>query len=291
MPPSLEVAVISLQTAQERRRTITSQFASSPHEWAFFDAHTSLINADLRYDADEILRTYGRTLSPAQLAVWSSHYSVIQNFLENSRCSHLLVFEDDVLFDTKFPLIRLASFCSDHGIHYVRLYGMYHTPAANLSYFFDRSIVRYKSSPAGAQAYLMSKEGARRFTEASRQVDTAVDLAMDYFWRTGLPIYSVFPFPVIERFTPSSIPILPATALEPKVRFAWNRTRIANKLRKWRANARLASKDSQIRNAALDFQQVHAADVASSGSGAPQLSFGGMATVGTCRAGQPDQPA
>lgn len=254
--PALEIVVINVKQAEERRRRITAQFATLGHPWRFFEAHTTLTNPALRYDPARILRTYGRQMTPAQLALCSSHYTVIAEFAENGAGDYLLVFEDDVLFDTAFPLDALTRYCSDTGIDYIRLFGMYYAGARQLNFFFDRSIVRYRSSPAGAQAYMLSRKGAARVVETCRDIETAWDLSLDEFWKTGLPIHSVFPFPVMERFSPSSVPMNEYGPLSPRERLTWLAHRARNKLRKLRANLRLAQADRSLRARDPGFQQV-----------------------------------
>ncbi|MDF0602094.1 glycosyltransferase family 25 protein [Psychromarinibacter sp. C21-152] len=254
--PSLEISVISLPAATRRRALIETTFADLPHAWSFFDAHTGLQHPALRYDAGRIRRSFGHTLTQPQLAVWSSHYSVIDRFLEQGTSDYLLVFEDDVIFDTAFPLNDLLSFCQGNGIDYIRLFGMYAAKSTQLSFLFDRAVIRYKSSPLGAQAYLLSRAGAAKMVAACRDVDTSIDIAMDSFWKTDLPIYSVFPFPVIERFSPSSIPMQQGQPLGAPDKAVLTARRVRRKLDKFLANAALMRRDRQIRRAALDFVQV-----------------------------------
>lgn len=261
MPHNIEIAVISLVGAAKRREQMTAQFADLPLAWSFFDAHTSLENEDLSYNDAEIVSHFGRKLSAPQLGVFSSQYTVVKRFLDESTSDYLLVFEDDVIFDTSFPIEELATLCAEKEIEYIRLFGMYNAKATYLSYFYDRTIIRYQSSPCGTQAYLISKAGAKMFTDAWRKVELPVDLAFDAFWRTGLPIYSVFPFPVIERFSPSTIPILSPDPMGIRDKAMWNLNRIANKLRKIRENARLARADAKFRRSALPFRQIETQDL------------------------------
>lgn len=255
--PSLEIAIINLERAEERRRFMTEQFAGLDHPWRFFKAHTSLVNPALRYDPQKILRTYGREMTPAQLALCSSHYSVIAEFAETGESDYILVFEDDVIFDTAFPLGSITTLCRDDSIHYMRLFGMYYAPAKQLEFFYDRAIVRYRSSPAGAQAYILSKEGAARVAETCRDIETAWDLSLDEFWKTGLPIISVFPFPVIERFSPTSVPMNELGSLATGDRLAWLKHRAKNKLLKMRTNFKLSGSDKAGLTHDQGFRQIH----------------------------------
>ena len=254
--PDLEIRVINLARATQRRAWMEQQMAPLNRPWSFFEAHTALMNPRLRFDPDSVRRTYGRDLTPGQVALWSSHYTVIAEFAETSASGHLLVMEDDLMLDPAFPLDELIGWCKGEDIHYMRLYGMYHRDAEQLSYFYDRAILRYHSSPSGTQAYLLSKEGARRIAETCRLVDTAWDLALDEFWKTGLPLYSVYPFPALERFSPSSVPINDIAPLDRADRIGFVKTRVVKKLCKIAENRRLRRRDRAMQARDQGFRQV-----------------------------------
>src|ERR1700722_7497164 len=141
----VEIVVISLPGAVERRRKIEAMFEGTGLDWSYFDAHISLKHSGLRYDLDEVKKRFGRTLSVPEIAVCSSHVAVLHEFLERGSTEYVLVLEDDVVFDTDFPLGEFAAFCAEKGIDYIRLFGKHYAAAVRLGFFFDRSIVRYKS--------------------------------------------------------------------------------------------------------------------------------------------------
>jgi glycosyl transferase, family 25 len=255
---TVEIVVISLPSATQRRRNIEAMFEGTGLNWSYFDAHTSLKHPGLRYDLGEIKRRFGRTLSAPEIAVCSSHVGVLSGFLERGSAEYVLVLEDDVIFDTDFPLDAFSAFCSGKGIDYVRLFGKHYAEAVRLGFFFDRSIVRYKSSPAGAQAYLMSKAGARRFLESYRSIDATVDLAMDSFWNLQLPIYSIFPYPIIERYSPTSIPMPPhVKELSGWENLVWQCNRTITKLKKIYANMVLGATDRRMKQESWRFRQIY----------------------------------
>ena len=140
--PTLEIKVINLARATQRRAWMEQQMAGLDRPWSFFQAHTSLMNPRLRFDPDSVRQTYGRDLTNGQVALWSSHYTVIADFAETSPCDYLMVMEDDIMLDAAFPLDELIAHCKAEEIHYMRLYGMYHAKAEQLSYFYDRAILR-----------------------------------------------------------------------------------------------------------------------------------------------------
>jgi glycosyl transferase family 25 len=94
------------------------------------------------------------------------------------------------------------------GIQYLRLY--YKAPArhAVLKENFlerSRSIVELSGAAFGTQGYLITKAGAKTLLDHCRVVRRPVDDEMDRSWAHGLPNLAVFPFPIIEESSPSSI--------------------------------------------------------------------------------------
>jgi glycosyl transferase, family 25 len=253
----VEIVVISVSTAVSRRKHISSTFEQSGLNWRYFDAHTSLQQAGLTYDCREIKRRFGRTLSQPEIAVSSSHVAVLCDFLKYGTADYVLVLEDDVIFDTNFPLQKFADLCTKMGIDYIRLFGKHYAKAVRMGFFFDRSIIRYETSPAGAQAYMMSRAGAASFIEKFTSIDATVDLAMDSFWKSGMPIYSIFPYPIIERYSPTSIPIPPDSGeLNYLDKVIWNYNRLIAKTRKLWTNWMLSAKDRQMRRKSAAFRQI-----------------------------------
>jgi GR25 family glycosyltransferase involved in LPS biosynthesis len=254
---SVEIVIISMPTATSRRQKIESMFDGTGLSWSYFDAHTSLKHPDLTYELGEVKRQFGRTLSPPEIAVCSSHVALLSEFLQRGTAEHILVLEDDVIFDTDFPLDAFSAFCVENGIDYVRLFGKHYAKAVRLGFFFDRSIIRYTTSPAGAQAYLMSRAGARRFLDSYPSINATVDLAMDAFWTTRLPIYSIFPYPIIERYSPTSIPMPPyVKELSSRENLVWQRNRAITKASKISANVGLRKLDRQMMQRSWRFRQI-----------------------------------
>jgi glycosyl transferase, family 25 len=254
---TVEIVVISLPNAAERRRRIAAMFEEAGTQWRYFDAHDSLQHPGLHYDPDECKRRFGRALSGPETAICSSHVAVLDQYLKQGSSDYVLVLEDDVLYDTNFPIEKFSTFCAEKGIDYIRLFAKHYVEGVRLGYFYDRHIVRFKTSPTGAQAYLMSKRGARSFIESFRSIDQPVDLAMDSFWRTRLPIYSIFPFPIIERYSRSQnlIPSYPER-LDRWDRLVRFYSRAANKTKKAWANLELAASDRKMKRDGATFQQI-----------------------------------
>lgn len=256
----IEVSVISLLSAEGRRRTTSAMLEGSGLNWSYFDAHLQLGCEELAYDGERARLRFGRGLTRQEIAVFSSHYGVWKEFVARSASEYLLVMEDDLILDIGFPVSEFVSFCANAGMDYVRLFGKHYARAVRLGFFYDRSVLRYRSSPAGTQAYLLSVSGARQLLRHCRNVDATIDLAMDRFWQTKLPLYSVFPYPLIERFVPTSIPIAAEgeTALTRVERLRWDLYRASRKFMKLRADRKLHAADVRLQSEMPDFRQIGA---------------------------------
>lgn len=254
---TVDVRVISVLSATQRRRTTSAMLNGYAMRWSYLDAHTALGCEQLHYDDSSAKRHFGRSLAPSEIAVYSSHYAAWKEFLDRGQSDYLLVLEDDLVIDTDFPIQQFAAFCGNLGIGYVRLFGKHYAHALRLGFFFDRSVVRYTTTPAGTQAYLLSVEGARRLCESCRSLNATIDLAMDRFWETDLPLYSIFPYPVIERFAPTQIPIPPSKGEVPRTeKWRHNLQRAISKMQKIHANRRLSRADETMRLAMPSFHQI-----------------------------------
>lgn len=133
------------------------------------------------------------------MGVFKSHVSLLDEFERTPDGEWLLVLEDDVWLDVQFPFDEIIAVLEQKGAHYLRLFARRHKPADVLMNIGPRQIIRYRTDPYGAQAYLINKTGVRRFRQAFDTIDRPVDDELGRFWVHGLEIYSIFPFPAVER--------------------------------------------------------------------------------------------
>ena len=94
------------------------------------------------------------------------------------------------------------------GINYLRLY--YKFPARTalvMEKFLERarSIIELDGTAFGAQGYVITKAGAKAFLDHCRIVCRPIDDEMERTWVHGQRNLSVFPFPIMEESTESTI--------------------------------------------------------------------------------------
>ncbi len=203
---STGVYVISLDSSIDRRTAFTELSHQSNLPWAFFPAHRKL-ESPLVYDERLAIRRFGRPLSPAEIGTYTSHWKTWERFLE-SGLDQLIVLEDDVIADWALLNLLGAFRFEDTGIDFLRLFATHPFKSKTSAFRFcspHSHLVRCTGLVLGIQAYLLTKKGALALLGTGNKIFEPVDWVMSRYWKYRIPNYSLFPFPVIERFVPSTI--------------------------------------------------------------------------------------
>ena len=205
MSPGTLVRVISLADAAERRAGFADRARATTLLWSFFDAHREL-GAGLSYYPREAMIAKGRPLTPGELGCYSSHYHAWLTLLD-SQAAQMIVLEDDTIVDWTF-LERIASVdLAASGVSYLRLFAR--RPCAfrlhGKAIESQRYLVEYAGYAHGTQGYVLTRAGAKRFVGHCRRVRRPVDIELDRAWDHGVPCLAVFPFPLTEISTGSTI--------------------------------------------------------------------------------------
>jgi glycosyl transferase family 25 len=199
------VLVISLPDAASRRAAFAERARDTTLSWRFFEAHREL-GAGLTYTPDDAIVAKGRELMPGELGCYSSHYHAWQTLLD-SGAPQMIVLEDDTIVDWTF-VEKLATLdFTARGVSYLRLFAK--RPCAfrlhGEAIEPQRYLVEFAAYAHGTQGYVITRQGAQRFLRHCRRVRRPVDIEMDRAWDHGVPCLAVFPFPLTEISTASTI--------------------------------------------------------------------------------------
>ena len=199
------VQVISLPDAAGRRGGFTDRARHTTLPWRFFDAHREL-GSGLSYHPDDAVVAKGRQLTAGELGCYSSHFHAWQTLLE-SRATQMIVLEDDTIVDWTFLEKLAAVDFAGRGVSYLRLFAKrpcafrLHGDAIEP----QRYLIEYAGYAHGTQGYVITRAGAERFARHCRRVRRPVDIELDRAWDHGVPCLAVFPFPLTEISTASTI--------------------------------------------------------------------------------------
>jgi glycosyl transferase family 25 len=200
------VRIISMASSTERRNDISKQAQGTSCNWSFFDACTGAI-PPLSYSSDSAVKRFGRELSNAEIGCYASHYKCWE-WLINSNYQQAIIFEDDVLIDWKvIEEISKYNF-SIMKLDFVRLFSTHPFKMDITKYRFlspHYHLVRTKGIVFGTQGYLLTRTAAIKLVDKYKSILMPVDWIPSLSWEHKLANFSFFPFPVIERFVPSTI--------------------------------------------------------------------------------------
>jgi glycosyl transferase, family 25 len=200
------IRVINLETSVKRRQALMQMADGTKLDWGFFPAYTGKTEP-LQYDDRVAVRRCGRALSPAEIGCYASHFKLWE-WLSNSDFDQAIILEDDVMVDWAIMEKLAITRFSDYGIHLLRLH---------ISYPFYWRLVKYRlfspnnhlvcvvGNVPGAVAYLLTRAAARTLVSNYSIVAAPLDWVLARYWEHRIVGYCMFPFPIIERHSPSTI--------------------------------------------------------------------------------------
>jgi len=200
------IRVINLDRSVDRRQAFMQMAGGTKLDWAFFPAHTG-ITEPLQYDDRVAARRCGRSLSRAEIGCYTSHFKLWE-WLANSDYDQAIIFEDDVIVDWAIIEKLAINRFSDYGINLVRLHVLYpfHFKIVKYRLFSpNNQLIRVVGMVVGAVAYLLTKAAARTLVSNYSIVAAPLDWVIARYWEHRIIGYCIFPFPVIERHSPSTI--------------------------------------------------------------------------------------
>lgn len=159
---------------------------------------------------------HGAPLRPGEIGCFASHFRLLREFKETRAAAWLLVVEDDVLIDSGFPFDQLLALMERAGLEYLKLYSRFPVRYQKVGEkILGRNIVRFRGSlfglpgrpslPLGTQGYLISRDGAAAFIHSVDAIFRPIDWELDRYWNNGLGSYSIYPHPLLELASQTTI--------------------------------------------------------------------------------------
>lgn len=203
--PRLAVCVISLADSAERRALVEANLADCPLPWSFLDGSRPGDASEVVSDPAAQTVAFGRPLTPGEVGCYASHRHALAAFDTDPALDWLLVMEDDIWLDPAFPYRELAAWLDEKSIGFLRLFVREWRRAYPRYRFGERQVLYLTTDPYGSQGYLISRATAARFRpRLSRQL-RPIDDELGRFWENGLDNHVLFPFPMVERHSVSTL--------------------------------------------------------------------------------------
>lgn len=192
--PPVEIVVISLTRAVERRRAIQRQFDELGVPFSFFDAVDGKLGHPLftRFDGARAKAIGEIPLTPGHLGCYASHYLVWEQCVADNR--PLIVLEDDaVLFRDEFLDFLSIAPNLPASLACVRLFANKSRKTRFVPVFEQNSVVigKFLRGHRSATGYFLTPDAARKLLRYSQRWVEPVDIVMDQFWANGVECHGV----------------------------------------------------------------------------------------------------
>jgi glycosyl transferase family 25 len=192
----MNIFVISLARAQERRKRIQQQFAAYDLGYEFLDA----TDGRALTPAERALVDHGKRqsvsphlLSDNEIACFISHRRAMFKLVEQN-LSMAVVLEDDAELTAEFPsVLKIMEECSaDFDFIFLgRKFKEREIFAPCCSILPDLKLGRVGYTHDGMTGYIVSRKGAQKFISYSPRIVHPVDKEIHRFWANGLDLYGM----------------------------------------------------------------------------------------------------
>lgn len=191
----MDIYIISLEQAIDRRESISKQFAEADIPFKFFNAvdgrkeKHSLFN---HYNEKKRLLYKGYPMTPGELGCFASHYLLWQKCIENNK--PMIIIEDDAQLIPENFISFLTNIALFKEYEYLRLFvNNRKRKFVPLHSKLGFTIVEYLRGPGATRGYFITPIAAQKFVTHAKEWTLAVDDYMDQFWFNLVACLGIMP--------------------------------------------------------------------------------------------------
>ncbi|WP_163122618.1 glycosyltransferase family 25 protein [Acinetobacter portensis] len=198
----MQIQVISLATAIERRKHIQNEFEKQKISFDFFDALTP--NLALPLAEKMALNLHCDRIAKGELACFMSHVSLWKKMVDEN-IPYLAIFEDDIFLGENSSEFLSSSDWIEKDWHIVKTEAFAHKIVADQLKKIkstSREIASLKSRNLGTAGYILSLEGAKSYLKyvGSNEIIPLDEMMFDHYIKSNnLNVYQLFPALCIQE--------------------------------------------------------------------------------------------
>jgi glycosyl transferase family 25 len=200
----LAIRVISLPSAESRRRVIEQYLSKIDMPWGFFEARRYISGSIENDDGIEI----SSHLDVGNVGCFLSHRSLWKE-IKDLDVDYAIILEDDTVLIPSLDFPALFLLLRDLGIEVIRLTTHQIGAAITLARLGSLYGCLYRVTRPryglGTGGYALTPRAAAGFYRAASRIEVPIDLWLERFRNHRIPIYNLFPAAAIEIRSPSSI--------------------------------------------------------------------------------------
>lgn len=193
----LQVYVICLERETKRRKLITNNLDSLGLSAEFVGVDGKFLPekfADM-YSEPEAKTFWGRGLTPGEIGVYASQYTLWEKIAEKQNEIALILESDAVVSSKALHVIeRIVSQCNDFDMVMLSWGDCVPSFWGRRAIDAEYSLVRFSRKSFFASAYLLTPSGAKKLLDNSQTIKMPVDeLMLGEVVDKGMSIYAIYP--------------------------------------------------------------------------------------------------
>jgi len=202
MPP---IFLINLARSKERLTNSTVQFKKQGLDFTRIDAVDGAALKQAEIDAHYCpalnLKNYHYPLSKGQIGCYLSHRKAWQAIVDQ-KLDYAIIFEDDFNLDTSIhaAIQNINNLNLDWKLIKLSAYQNRKRPILfKFPLEHSQQLVIHKKLMSGCCATAITLDGAKKLLAATEKFGRPVDSDLQHIWETGVPGFSLLPYPVTQN--------------------------------------------------------------------------------------------
>ena len=180
----MNIFVISLKTATDRRKKITATMKKLGLDFEFFDAVDGRNGLPKKYqpmiDRTQAKKRLGKNMSEGEIACALSHALVYKKIVDK-KIQHSIILEDDCIIDKDFAKMVKNKLCEKSCNDFIYLYHLYGRAVYGTKNKFlnGYNTVKLAKTPTGAVGYYLTLETAEKLLQKVLPISWVSDWGVD----------------------------------------------------------------------------------------------------------------
>jgi glycosyl transferase, family 25 len=193
---NIQALVISLKHSTERQEKIKNEMKKTPIKWSFCDAFDGdrLDFSKIPYSAKKVRKLLGFELTRKEIGCYLSHMNCWAACVKSNQ--NTLVFEDDFVIQSNFNEVLQKILSWNFSWDIIRLQALAASSFEVVADFESFKLVKNKTDPLGATAYLVNPRSAKVLIENSIEIFEPLDHFIEHFEKHGMSMLAIDPYPI-----------------------------------------------------------------------------------------------
>lgn len=192
----IPIFLINLDRSTARLERMTDRLKKLGLTFERIPAVDGSVLTDSEKETLDPRRFWQHERSPCEIACYASHLRAIRRIVDQ-QLPRAIILEDDAMFDDDFDVWARSDCPIPEETDILKLegFGALNPTRIPIANYKNRAINFAYKSTGGAAAYLVTLPGAIKVLERLIIIRGQIDDDLFGYWKNGLKVYEVFPFP------------------------------------------------------------------------------------------------